>query len=237
MSKARDASSRRPRATSAAGCSSVSAGVYGQPSAGIVTETTPCEPRNVYERTKLESDTLVAEAAARGEFEHTILRPTIVFGPTMPNRSLFAWISLIARGWFVFIGPPGASANYIFVDNVVEALFRSGADPKARGQVFNLSDYRPVEVFVGAIAHALGRPSPRLRAPAVPMRLAARAARSWPCLPLTEARVAALTQRARYACDAIVSGLGYEHRVSMEEGLEQMVARWREMQNQPRIVP
>lgn len=235
MSKARDASSRRPRATSAAGCSSVCRGL--RPAhAGIVTETTPCEPRNVYERTKLESDTLVAEAAARQVRTHD---------PEADDRvrphdaeSFAIRLDFAHRSRLVRVYRAAGSIGQLHIRQQCGRGFvplgRRSEGPRASVQSLGLSARRSV---CRRHRPRTGRPSPRLRAPAVPMRLAARAARSWPCLPLTEARVAALTQRARYACDAIVSGLGYEHRVSMEEGLEQMVARWREMQNQPRIVP
>ncbi len=81
-----------------------SVGVYGHNREGSICEATPCEPVGRYEQSKLLSDLLVRTAATCRAFECAILRPSIVFGPTMPNMSLFQWISLIARGRFCFVG-------------------------------------------------------------------------------------------------------------------------------------
>ncbi|MGE5402083.1 MAG: NAD-dependent epimerase/dehydratase family protein, partial [Ignavibacteriales bacterium] len=99
-----------------------SVGVYGMHASGVVTESTPADPHNYYERSKLESDRLVRNASAADGFTFSILRPSIVFGRGMKNRSLFQLTEMVDRGLFFFAGPPGASANYIPVENVVNAL-------------------------------------------------------------------------------------------------------------------
>lgn len=200
-----------------------SVGVYGPAREGIVDESCPVAPQSEYETTKAESDRLVEQAAAAGVISHTILRPSIVFGPNMPNRSLRQLISAVARGLFFFIGPPGASANYIHVDNVVDALIACGTLPAAKGRVYNLSDFRTMEQFIGAIAAVLGTPAPRLRLPELPVRWGAHAFGWLPGFPLTVSRVDALTSRARYSNSRIERELGYLHRVSMEDGLRRMV--------------
>ncbi len=199
-----------------------SVGAYGQRRAGVVTELSELKPCGVYETTKVESDRLIQTAAREGAFEYSILRPSIVYGAEMGNRSLFGMIAMIDRGLFFFIGKPGASANYIHVDNVVEALLLCGAKPDANGQVYNLSDHCTMEHFVAAIAAALGKPTPRLRVPEWPIRQAARLLGKLPRFPLTLARVDALTGRAIYSTDKIGRELGYRHIVSMEAGLTEL---------------
>lgn len=204
-----------------------SVGAYGPRREGVITEETPCAPRGEYETTKTRADELAMGAARAGAFDCVVLRPSIVFGARMPNESLRQMIRMIARGWMFFVGAPGASANYIHVVNVVEALARCAARPEARGAVFNLSDHRTLEQFVGAIAAALGRQAPSIRVPEAPVRLAARALGRIPGFPLTEARVDALAQRSVYSIERIRSKLGYEHVVSMEDGLRELVASMR----------
>lgn len=204
-----------------------SVGAYGPRSAGVVTEDSALEPVGIYERTKAESDRLVSEASEKGAFSVTILRPSILFGPRMPNRSLFQMISMIDRGRFFFIGRSGASANYIHVDNVVEGLVRCGSMPEARGRSYNLSDHRTLEEFVSAIADALGKPAPTLKLPEIPVRIAARIFGRIPGFPLTEHRLNALVNRTVYPAARIRSELGYAHPVSMEEGLRQLVREWK----------
>jgi nucleoside-diphosphate-sugar epimerase len=205
-----------------------SVGAYGPVHEGVVDESRPCAPRGDYETTKAESDRLLQEAADRDAFSCTILRPSIVFGPEMPNRSLYQLISMVARGLFFYIGAPGASANYVYVDNVVDALIACGTLPVAKGRVYNLSDFRTMEQFIGAIAASLGIPAPRLRVPEPPVRWLARTLGWLPGLPLTASRVDALTSRARYSNSRIERELGYLHRISMEDGLRRMAESWRE---------
>lgn len=205
-----------------------SVGIYGIRREGVVTEQTGPRPVGMYEVTKAESDNLVGMAATGGAFEAAILRPSNVYGPEMRNQSLFGLISMIRRGWYFYIGPPGASANYIHVANVVDALIRCGCAPNVNGQIFNLSDYRPMEQFIATLAAALGRPAPAARLPELPVRLAAKLFGRIPGFPLTEARVDALTGRAIYSNAKIEQQLGYRHIVSMEEGLRELVGVWQQ---------
>jgi nucleoside-diphosphate-sugar epimerase len=205
-----------------------SVGVYGPQFRGTVTEKTPLNPIGVYETTKAESDNLVIEAAARGAITFSMLRPSNVFGPTMTNQSLFQMIVMINKRLFFFIGKPGASANYIHVDNVVEGLVQCGKKDAAKGRIYNLSDHRTIEEFVAIIADELHKPVPRLRLPEMPVQWMAKLCGRLPHFPLTESRVNALTNRSVYSIERIQYELGYVHQVSIEDGLRQMVKAWKQ---------
>jgi nucleoside-diphosphate-sugar epimerase len=205
-----------------------SVGAYGRQREGIVTEQTEAHPLGTYEVTKVMSDELVSAAAHGGVFEHVILRPSNVYGAEMSNQSLFGLINMIWRGRFFFIGKPGASANYIHVDNVVEALMLCGTRPEANDRLFNLSDHRTLETFVAVIAEALGASAPQLRLPEWSVRLPANLLGGIPGFPLTASRVDALTGRAIYSTAMIEQELGYRHSVPMEEGLKELVHAWRQ---------
>lgn len=204
-----------------------SVGAYGPYRSGIVTESSPLHPQGEYEISKVQSDLLVEAAANQGAFAYVILRPSIVYGPDMSNQSLFSLIALINKGWFFFIGPAGASANYVHVDNVVKALLLCGTSAQAQGQTYNLSDYRTLEQFVDIITHTLGfqRRLPRL--PEWPVRALVEVLGRFPGMPLTNSRVDALTNRTVYDYSKIVRELTYSHALSMEAGLTQLVTDWR----------
>lgn len=204
-----------------------SVGTYGSYRHGVVTEETPLRPTGVYETSKAESDQLVQQAADDGAFSCTVLRPSIVFGPGMRNRSLRQMTGMIDRGFFFFIGPRGASANYIFLDNVIEALVRCGRMAAAKGRVYNLSDNRTIEEFVALIADALDRSRPNLRVSECLARFAARSLGKLPGFPLTESRVDALTSRVVYPATRMERELGYAHAVTMEDALYLVVDRWK----------
>ena len=155
-----------------------------------------------------------------------VLRPSIVFGADMPNDSLRAMSRMIRKGLFFFIGPPGASANYVHVDGVVDALARCATAPAADGRVYNLSDWTTMEDFVGAMAGQMGVRPPRLRLPGPVARAAGRLGDVLPGFPLTSGRVGALTSRARYATDRIERELGYAHPAPLPDAVRAVVATW-----------
>lgn len=203
-----------------------SVGAYGKRRDGVITEQTELRPVGDYEITKVGSDELVGNAATQGAFEHVMLRPSNVYAAEMTNQSLFGLISMVQRGLFFFIGKQGASANYIHVDNVAEALLLCGIQQAARGQTYNLSDYRPLEQFIGTIANSLGKECPRLRVNESSARIIARLFGSLPGFPLTQARIDALTGRAIYSSGKIENELNYHHVISMESGVSEMVEYW-----------
>jgi nucleoside-diphosphate-sugar epimerase len=200
-----------------------STGAYGLVRRGVVAEESAERPANPYEVTKAESDRLVTRAAERGSFAAAILRPSIVYGPTMPNQSLRQLVRMIEKGLFFFVGPPGASANYIHVDNVVDALLRCATRPEAAGRTYILSDRRTMEELVAIVATEAGRAPPRLRLPEAPVRALASLLGRVRGFPLTAPRVDALTGRAVYSTARIERELGYAHTVPFEDGMRQMV--------------
>lgn len=205
-----------------------SVGAYGKKNNGSITESSELKPEGVYEETKTVSDSLVQEAGEKGFFTYTILRPSIVFGPAMSNQSVFQLISMVKRKRFFYIGEPGAMANYIYVDNVVDGLILCGTRPEAQGRVYNLSNQCTLEEFVSIIARELGIMEPNMRFPKTIVFFLSWLLNIIPNVPLTTSRVRALTNRAVYSIARIRAELGYEHNVSMEEGLIQMIRAWQD---------
>ena len=200
-----------------------SVGAYGQHREGVITESTALNPRGQYEITKVASDALVESASKNGAFSYVILRPSNVYGAAMSNQSLFGLIKTIKHEAFFFIGKCGASANYIHVDNVVEAMLLCATSPQAKGEIYNLSDYRTLEQFVIIVAKYLDVSVPRTRLPESLARLVAMLLKFVPKFPLTNARIDALTIRSSYSTEKIMLDLAYKPVVSMENGLKEMV--------------
>jgi nucleoside-diphosphate-sugar epimerase len=201
-----------------------STGVYGSPRHGRVAEDAPLEPRNTYERTKAAADRFVLDAAREGQLASVVvLRPSIVFGEGMANQSLFQLIRVIDRGMFFFVGRPGASANYVHVSDVVDALVLCGTSPAAQGRVYNLSDWCTVEDLASAIADALGQRRPWLRLPEWPVRRATRVLNALVNLPLTESRIDALVSRCTYSMERIRQDLGFGVAVPIAARIGRMV--------------
>ena len=203
-----------------------SVGVYGPVSIGLITEESSLNPVGEYETTKTESDEIVIGAARKGAFTFSVLRPSNVYGEDMTNQSLFDFIAMIERGLFFFVGNKGASANYIHVDNVVEGLIRCGTMQGAKDKMFNLSDHCSIERFVGIISSELGCKYPKLRLPEVMLRVMAGIMDKLPGFPLTVSRVDALTRRSMYSIKSVQEEIGYQHVVSMEDGVKRLVSEY-----------
>ena len=198
-----------------------SIGVYGPPRGLLVTEGTTPAPANEYEKTKLASDRLVQEACQRSDMDYVILRPSNVIGADMKNGSFFALVKAVSRGRYFFIGPRGAVATYVHVEDVVRALVACQKAPK--GGVYNLSSDCAWEALIERIASLVGVRSPHIRIPAAPLRLVIGVLEGRVRLPLTSGRLASLTSRSRYSSDRIVEELGFAFAKPMPEGIEDVV--------------
>jgi nucleoside-diphosphate-sugar epimerase len=205
-----------------------STGVYGRKVLDDVYEDTAANPADAYEISKEASDKVLREAAQHQNLPCVMVRPSNVYGIDMPNRSLFQLISMIDRGLFFFIGRPGAVANYVHVENVVDALVLCAtAKLSGNGRTYIVSDHRKLEELVHIVAAALGKAPPRLRLPESLVRAVSMVAGGIPGFPLSLSRVDALTNRTVYRTDRIMSELGYENRISMEAGIGKLARYWK----------
>jgi nucleoside-diphosphate-sugar epimerase len=202
-----------------------SVGVYGGVKSGLITEAWPARPVGEYETTKWEAERLVARAVAEG-LDAAVLRPSNVFAPEMKSRGLLRLTALIEERRFFFIGKAGAIANYIHVDNVVEALLLCATKQQACGATYNLSDWRTFEQFVSAAAEELGVPTPSWRIPQLVARGVAWSLGRVSNFPLTPARIDALVTRAIYDTSRIERDLGYRHAIGLEAALKQTIRAW-----------
>jgi nucleoside-diphosphate-sugar epimerase len=200
-----------------------SVGVYGPISSGTVLESHTYNPINTYEKTKLQSDLLVIAAAKNSNFTFTIIRPSNVFGSGMRNTSLFQLIKMVEKGFYFFIGSPGASANYVPASNVVQALYLAATNPRARNEIYTVSNWMTIEHFIEIIANELGKPVPKIRMPLLLIKCIAGILSVFPRPLLTISRVKALTNKSVYLTNKIEEELDYKDLESMEIALVDLV--------------
>jgi nucleoside-diphosphate-sugar epimerase len=204
-----------------------STGVYGNPRHQLITEDSAIAPVNAYEQSKTAADALVLQAAADHHLECVLLRPSNVYGIDMPNQSLFQLIRMIDKGRFFYIGGRDAIANYIHVENVIDALMLCGkADLPANGQAYIVSDHCLLKEFVDIVAEALHKKPPHIRLPESWVRGVAGLGSKFAKLPLTASRIDAMTNTTVYKSDKIVSELGFRHAVSIREGIAELTRHW-----------
>lgn len=210
-----------------------STGVYGRERGhdrrlpGNVTEESPPRPANAYEKSKDAADRMVCDAAVNFALSCVIVQPSNVYGADMPNQSLFSLIRMIDRGMFFSIGRDTAQANYVHVDNVVEALMRCAtATLPVNARRYIVSDHRALHELVSILARALSVSVPTRRLPESLVRFVAACGQILPGFPLTPSRVDALTNPVVYCADRIRHELGFENHISMEAGMNELVQHW-----------
>jgi nucleoside-diphosphate-sugar epimerase len=91
---------------------------------------------NSYGRSKAEAEALVAAAG----LDHTILRPTMIYGPG-GGLHFQKLVGLVRRAPIVFpiVGGGRAQLQPVYIDDVVDAIEAVLRDPRAVGKTYNVS--------------------------------------------------------------------------------------------------
>jgi UDP-glucose 4-epimerase len=185
---------------------SSSSSIYGSAGALPRTEQMVPDPISPYGVAKLAAERYCVSFSRVYEgLETVVLRYFNVFGPKQSPHSEYAavvplFITQIARGAPVTIhGDGGQSRDFTYVSNVVDATVRAAGAPGASGRIFNVAAGRPATVneLADAVGRFLGKPVEKVTAPARPGDVRD----SW--ADVSEAR----------------SALGFDPRISLEEGL------------------
>lgn len=199
-----------------------SVGAYGTSVSGLIDENTSENPVGPYEKTKTLFDHHLKNSDMHNGLQICIVRPSNVYGAGMSNQSLFQMMKMIRKGWFFYIGPPGASANYVHVSDVVNAVVLSATLPQAAGKTYNVSDWTTIEKMAQAMASGMRVMAPNRRFSFRMMLLLAKMLKWVPRWPLTEARVRALSNGARYSTQLISEDLGWRVSVPVERGMQEL---------------
>ncbi|MCY1409771.1 hypothetical protein D9M71_251270 [compost metagenome] len=174
-----------------------------------MTESTAPHPVGTYEVTKTIADDLIVEACDLPGLTYSILRPSNVFGEKMSNNSLRQLAAFVKRRLFFYIGFHQSIATYVHVDDVAAALMLCVTEPRAQGQIFNLSNDCLLSDLIGALAKHYSVSAPKLRVPISIVRLGVAVGSRLVSLPVTQERIDALTARTRYSTEKIESVLGF----------------------------
>lgn len=143
-----------------------SVGVVGmQYSNSLITvdEKTKCDPKNEYERTKLESEKLLTEASEKYNFLLTILRPTNVFGERHPFNALLHLFKHV-NSQKITVCTNHATVNYLYVKDLTKLIIDLIEDPKGYG-IVNVGNPMNLKSFVKSIASELDKKANIVPAP------------------------------------------------------------------------
>ena len=198
-----------------------SVGVYGAaPHSGVINETFPHTPRNLYEMTKYAGEICVETCCKQVGIDFLILQPsTVISHVTDYSYPLFNFMKMIKLGRFVWFGRSSTIVNYVSVDDVASAVVAATCSAPSGSYIINtpalLSD------VVEWISDELGVKKPQLIIPKwigqVAADIGSAAFRlAGPKIPLHRERFLELTNTNYYDPSLLIQKLSFEYPVGVE---------------------
>jgi nucleoside-diphosphate-sugar epimerase len=201
-------------------------------------ETEPLPARHIdgYTQTKVEAERLVLDFYRSYGVPAVVLRPGVIYGPR--ERTVVPrLIELLRTRRLPYLGGGKGALNCIYIGNLVDAIFLAAEEPKALGQVYNLTDGEFVSKhrFIEAIADGLGLEKPTRSVPVWLARIIAwymerQARRTGASEPprLTQARLKLFGLNLDYSIDKAKRELGYRPRVPFNQAIAETIAWYRQ---------
>ena len=184
-----------------------------------------------YARSKIAAEDRVMGAGREGGLEGVVVRPGLLpFGPRDANFERV--VGALKRGLLPLVDGGRAVMNTAYVENLAEGLLLAGTVPEAAGKSYVIADAGGVSWrdFFGTLAELLDVPKPRLGLPGALPSAAARPVETvWAALapktepPLTRYRAELMRRDVHFSLQHAFDELGYEPRVSWQEGLARAV--------------
>lgn len=122
-----------------------SCGVYGADNAtldldgNIINENADPDPRNEYEKTKLNADKILIDYGKKNLIDYTILRPSNVIDNTN-NLNIFVRLdNIIKKKFYPNFNFKYSIATYVHVDDVTNSIVEIICNQKSKNNIFNLS--------------------------------------------------------------------------------------------------
>jgi nucleoside-diphosphate-sugar epimerase len=207
--------------------------VFGLPTTGEILESSPRRPcGDPYCDTKLDAENTVWQYHREAGLLSVILRPSGVYGPGSTHWSIVP-LKRVRKGKMFFVNGGRGLLNYVYIDNLVDAILLVAEDDRAAGEAFIVNDGATTwREFYGAYARMAGKNSIR----SVPLW----AAKLWVLYRNLAAAWRSETTRvppnalgflvgsAVYKQSHIEEKLGFQSRVRLEEGMRRTEAWFRE---------
>jgi nucleoside-diphosphate-sugar epimerase/2-polyprenyl-3-methyl-5-hydroxy-6-metoxy-1,4-benzoquinol methylase len=145
-------------------------GVYGNLEDKI-DEESPCNPDNIYGKTKLEGEKLVL--SFRDRIPVVIIRISETYGPG--DRRLLKLFRAVRKKAFLKIGSGKNLHQLIYVDDLIDGMLLAAKSDRADGEIVLLVGTTPISTdeMIDAIAASLNVKLPSFHAPLLPFTIMA----------------------------------------------------------------
>lgn len=200
-------------------------------------EPLPAYHMDGYTQTKVEAEQLVLSYQREHGVPVVVLRPGFIYGPR-DRTVLPRLIKTLQSGRFRYLGNGRQALNTIYVGNLVEAVFRAVEQPRAVGQIYNMTDGEFVSKrrFIEAIVTGLSLPKPKpipvplwlARILAWSMERSARKKGATKAPKLTQARLKFLGLNLDFSIAKAQRELGYGPRYTFDEGMRETIAWYKQ---------
>lgn len=191
-----------------------------EPGEDCVDEDWPGEPQTPYGRAKRAAEDVVLEVGAKYGMHVVNLRLAMVYGFS-GQGNLNRMASAIRSGWFPPLPQTDNRRSLVHVQDVVELMRLAAKRPEASGRTYIVADsraYSGYEIY-GTIREVLGITSdPFFRVPVSWMRAAGR------MNGRIEGVINRLINSECYSSLRIEQELGWRTRISLKEGLREMLS-------------
>jgi nucleoside-diphosphate-sugar epimerase len=209
-----------------------SCGVHGSIARPPGNEETPIDPVDYSDRTIYQGEAAARDYAAQG-LHITVLRPAAIYGPGDPARFLMIFRRL-ARGRFPMLGNGRTLYHPLFVENLVDAFLLAQQNGRGDGESYLIADeeYLSIEELVRRIGRVMGVDVKFAHYPMWPVVAAGHAIEA-ACKPfglsppLFPRRIDWYRQNRAFSIDKAKLELGYQPRISLDEGLREAYAWYR----------
>jgi nucleoside-diphosphate-sugar epimerase len=194
----------------------------------LLTERDEPKPMSHYGRSKWLAEQGLMQLHEPGRFEVVILRPSMFYGPPVPDRHIDVYRRIL-HGRMPLVGDGSFSRSITHIDNLVQATKLAITHPAASGETYYIVDAEPYTTrqISEAMARALGVEPRFLRLPLffAPMaftldRVLAQGGIYWQNLHL----VGEADWHVGISCQKATQQLGYRPAVGLEEGMRRAVA-------------
>jgi nucleoside-diphosphate-sugar epimerase len=206
--------------------------VYGLGHGRFLTENDPLRPDpDPYCISKAEGDRLMRRLMLNSDVETVILRPGTIFGPK--DRLHFGRMAQrMKNGKGVIVGRGDNALPFCYVTDAVQGFLLAAYHEKAPGNVYNISNDRPLterEMF-NAIADDVGGKRPTLHLPYAPLYYGSIVAEKVALITRTKPIVTRLGAMMfgtdnRHSIEKARRELGYVPKVDIREGIRR-TAEW-----------
>lgn len=182
----------------------------------------PHEPHTAYGRSKLKAEYYVRES----DFRYTILNPTGVYG--FGDKDYWLSIETMQKGWSFLSGRKHQKLSFVYVRDLVEALFLVLTHPEAEGQNYLVSDGKSYDdhEFTLYVSKHINRKVHEVRVPLFLIYIACVIGEFYgrifkKPIALNLDKYPILKQR-NWSCDITpLLALGYRPQYDLEKGLEE----------------